>query len=177
MSETESATNEVEPELDRNFLREVGLFGGLSDELLDYLAAHLDVKIFEPGQIVFREGEPGRVLFVVMRGEFEVFKKSKTGVEARVALFGEKDWFGEMSVLDVQPRSATVRALAHSFLLTITPEDLDRLYRKDVRGYALFILNIARELSRRLRVADGILANLVTEVLGGMVAARHGAAT
>jgi len=82
-----------------------------------------------------------------------------------VALLGPSDWFGEMSIVDIQPRSATVRALAPSRLLRITAADLDALYRYDLRSYSLIVLNLARELSRRLRVADGILADLISNVL------------
>jgi len=65
----------------------------------------------------------------------------------------------------VQPRSASVRCLAPSRLLRISAADLDALYRHDTRAYALIVLNIARELSRRLRVADGLLAEFVASVM------------
>jgi CRP-like cAMP-binding protein len=75
-----------------------------------------------------------------------------------------------MSILDVMPRSASVRALAPSLLVVISASDLDKLYRRDVASYAMVLMNMARELSRRLRVADGIVANVVatvwTEYLG-----------
>jgi len=104
-------------------------------------------------------------MFVVINGEVEVLKKSKRSVEARVAVLGPGDWFGEMSIVDIQPRSATVRALAPSRLLRVSSADLDALYRHDLRSYAIIILNLARELSRRLRVADGILADLISNVM------------
>ena len=81
-----------------------------------------------------------------------------------MALLGPGDWVGEMSILDVMPRSASVRALAPSLLLVLTASDLDKLYRKDLPSYSMLMMNIARELSRRLRVADGILAGVVTSV-------------
>ena len=70
-----------------------------------------------------------------------------------------------MSMLDMQERSATVRAVAPSRLLTITSEDLDALYRFDLKSYALIVLNVARDLSRRLRVTDGLLAEFAGNVL------------
>jgi CRP-like cAMP-binding protein len=145
-------------------LRSIGLFGALNDSVLD-LAATLRVSTPSAGDIVFREGDEARDMYVVIEGEMEVLKASKRAIEARVAVLGPGDWFGEMSILDVQPRSATVRALAPSRLLKITASDLDALYRQDVKSYALFVLNLARELSRRLRVADGILADFVANVL------------
>lgn len=145
-------------------LREVGLFGGLDDDALAGLAETLAVVDAPPGHVVFSEGDAGRDLYVVLSGELEVMKSSKSGQDARVALLGVRDWFGEMSLLDVQPRSATVRALAPSRLLYVTSKDLDVLYRRDLKAYSLVVLNLAREMSRRLRVADGIVADLVMQV-------------
>ena len=146
-------------------LRAIGLFGALSDEVLTHLAGTLTMQRPEAGEIVFREGDDANAMFVVIGGEMEVLKKSKHSTEARVALLGPGDWFGEMSIVDIQPRSATVRALAPSRLLRISAADLDALYRYDLRSYSLIVLNLARELSRRLRVADGILADLISNVL------------
>lgn len=148
----------------REQLRDIGLFGGLSDQSIDELIAELKTEQVEPGTLVLREGELAREMFVVLGGELEVLKRGAHGAEARVAMLGPGDWVGEMSIIDVMPRSATVRALAPSLLLKITAEDMDRLYRRDVKSYALFVLNIARELSRRLRVADGILAGVIASV-------------
>jgi CRP-like cAMP-binding protein len=145
-------------------LREIGLFGALSDDVLDYLATSLPVEVIAPGDAVFREGEQAREMFVVLGGECAVLKRGKRGGEARVALLGPGDWFGEMSILDVQPRSASVVAVAPTRLLRITSEALDGLYRKDLKSYSLIVLNIARELSRRLRVADGIIADFMANV-------------
>jgi CRP-like cAMP-binding protein len=149
--------------LDR--VREIGLFGGLGDEVLRSFVGSLDVSELPSGEVVFREGDNGRELYVILDGEVEVLRRSKRGHETRVAILGPGDWFGEMSVLDVLPRSATTRVLAPSHLLRLTAHDLDALYRRDLRSYALVVLNIAREMSRRLRVADGLLAEVVTNVL------------
>jgi CRP/FNR family transcriptional regulator, cyclic AMP receptor protein len=146
-------------------LREIGLFGGLSDEVLQGFSTGLEQLVLEPGAVVFREGEMGRELFVVLDGEIEVLKHSRKQHETRVAILGPGDWFGEMSILDVLPRSATVRAIAPTHLLRVTAQELDALYRKDLKSYSLLILNIAREISRRLRVADGLLAELVANMM------------
>lgn len=151
-------------------LRNIGLFGALPENVLGHLAATLTLVTPSAGDMVFREGEEAREMFVVISGEIEVLKRSKRGIDARVALLGPGDWFGEMGLLDVQARSATVRALAPARMLRITSADLDALYRYDVKSYALIVLNLARELSRRLRVADGILADFIANLLDGYLA-------
>ncbi len=152
--------------VDPQRLREVGLFGGLDDETLNILARELPQLRVQVAERVVNEGDPAREMFVVLDGELEVLKKS-TGQagEVRVAVLGPAGWFGEMSILDVQPRSASVRALAPSRLLRVSAENVDRLlYRRDLKAYSLFVMNIARELSRRLRVADGILAQFMGSI-------------
>jgi CRP-like cAMP-binding protein len=78
-----------------------------------------------------------------------------------------------MSIVDIQPRSATVRMLAPGRLVCITAADFDALYRSDLKSYSLIVLNMARELSRRLRVADGILADLIANVLDTYVSRQR----
>jgi CRP-like cAMP-binding protein len=146
-------------------LREIGLFGALSDEVLTHLASTLKQFTVIPGDTIFREAEAAHEMFALLDGEVEVVKKSRQGREHRIALLGPSDCFGEMSVIDMMPRSATVRAVAPSRLLRISSEDMDALYRFDLKSYALIVLNIARDLSRRLRVTDGILAEFTANVL------------
>ncbi|MGZ5969067.1 MAG: Crp/Fnr family transcriptional regulator [Polyangiales bacterium] len=154
-------------------LREIGLFGALSDDVLEWLSTTVPVYLVGAGDHVFREGDQARERFVVLSGEAEVLKRGKRGTETRVALLGPGDWFGEMSVLDVQPRSASVTAVAPTRLLKISGELLDQLYRRDLKAYSLIVLNIARELSRRLRVADGLIAEMMANVLDEYVQPRR----
>jgi len=149
----------------REQLRDIGLFGGLDDDSLDALTRELRASLFDPGALVMKEGDHAREMFVVLSGELEVVRHSANGAEGRVALLGPGNWVGEMSIIDPQPRSASVRALAPSILLVVTTEDLDRLYRRDMKSYLLVVLNIARELARRLRVADGMIAGFLSSVI------------
>jgi CRP/FNR family transcriptional regulator, cyclic AMP receptor protein len=156
-----------------HMLKDIGLFGGLDDDSLALLSRELPTEHVEAGATVVAEGDLTREMFVVIAGELEVVKEARSGQEVRVALFGPGDWFGEMSILDVQPRSATVRAVAPTMLLRIDSEHVERLlYRRDVKAHAMLMMNIARELSRRLRVADGIIAQMMTSVSEAYIAAQ-----
>lgn len=157
-------TGSGRPRVTPAMLRDIGLFGGLDDETLTVLARELPTSHADIGTVVVREGDQAREMYVIVAGELEVVKLGRGG-EVRVALLGPGGWFGEMAILDVQPRSATVRAVAPTMLVQLSAEHVDRLlYRRDVKAYALLIMNIARELSRRLRVADGILSQMFTAV-------------
>ncbi len=149
----------------REQLRDIGLFGGLDDESLETLTRELRAALYDPGAMVMQEGDHAREMFVVLSGELEVVRHSHAGGEGRIALLGPGNWVGEMSIIDPQPRSASVRALAPSVLLVVSTEDLDRLYRRDMKSYLLVVLNIAREMARRLRVADGMIAGFMSSVI------------
>lgn len=165
MSHDDAPAPPAPPAIAPSMLREIGLFGGLDEATLEILARSLPVEQIAVAQRVVAEGDAAREMFVVVSGELEVLKRTPSGSEVRVAMLGPGDWFGEMAIVDVQPRSATVRSLAPSLLLRISAEHVDRLlYRRDLKAYSLLIMNIARELSRRLRVADGILAQFVGQV-------------
>src|SRR5690242_6218365 len=114
-------------------LREIGLFGALSDEVLDHLCTTLHERRFGAGETIFREGDPAREMYVLLDGEMEVLKKSRRGRDQRVAILGPNDTFGEMSIIDMQSRSATVRALSPSRVLRVSTEDMDALYRHDLK--------------------------------------------
>jgi CRP-like cAMP-binding protein len=170
---TRISNSQAPIELTPALLRDIGLFGALPEDVLVRLTQTLKVVHVLAGTVLFKEGEDGRAMYVVLRGEVEVTKRSHRGTDARMAILGPGDWFGEMSIVDVQPRSASVVALAPSSLLMVTSNDLDQLYRQDLKAYSIIALNLARELSRRLRVADAILADLIANVFDTMYARRE----
>jgi CRP-like cAMP-binding protein len=101
-------------------------------------------------------------MFVVFRGRVEVLRRSSRGAgETCLARLGPGSCFGEMSVIDIQPRSATVRTVEASELLVLTNLEFYTLYQKDREAYTLLVMNICREISRRLRRADGIIADFL----------------
>jgi CRP-like cAMP-binding protein len=146
-------------------LEDIGLFGALDDSILATLAERLHIEALDGGTVVFEAGERGRTLFVILEGELELVKKSKRGRPVPVTILGPGDWFGELSLLDVMPRAVTARTRQPCRLLTLTSSDLDALYRQDLKAYALLVMNLARQLSRKLRVAETILADTVTSVM------------
>ena len=142
-------------------LRTIGLFGALPDDALALMCASTTPIAYAPGQVVFTEGEPATTLYVVLQGEFEVLHRGHRDHDIRVALFGLHDWFGEMGLFDMRPRSASVHAVSSGLLLPVSSVVLTALYRHDLKAYTLFILNVTREVCRRLRAADERLADVL----------------
>jgi CRP-like cAMP-binding protein len=142
------------------FLEGVALFGGLEPATVARLAVMLDPQRFAPGQEVCREGEPGRRMWVVLEGEVLVSRRGPSGERVRLVRLGVGECFGEMTLVDPQPRSATVAATRPTILLSLSTRDLHALYREDLPGYVRVVQNLARELSRRLRRANARLVEL-----------------
>lgn len=138
-------------------LQGLPLFGGISQDALGCLADRCAVQQCEAGGVVFREGEPARHLYVVHDGQLEVSKH--TGADDVVlGLVGPGECIGEMSFIDMQPRSATVRALQPTTLWVWSYQSIHERYCADQKCAMLLVMNIARELSRRLRRADDVIA-------------------
>jgi CRP/FNR family transcriptional regulator, cyclic AMP receptor protein len=144
----------------KEFLLGIPVFGGLPDATMDRLLDMMQLRGLRPGENVCCEGELGREMFVVRAGVVEVKKRARdNGRETILAQLKAGDCVGEMSVIDVQPRSATVFAREPTELYVLNNVDLYTLYETDLPGYTFLVQNICRELSRRLRRADAIIAD------------------
>lgn len=132
--------------LDAERLGRIGLFGGLDDETLEALIERVEVKTYAAGDVVYEQGSCGRQLYVVLGGLVSMRRGEEVLSEEGVGT-----WFGEMSLLDMQPRPVSAVCIEDCALLVIGCRDLDWLYRRAPKRYAMFIMNIARQLSRKLR--------------------------
>ena len=138
-------------------LGKLPLFGGLPEEALRAFAEQAEVLEVKDGASVFRESEPARQLFVLESGSLDVWKAKGSG-EVLLSKVRPGECFGEMSFIDMQPRSASVRAAGPSVVWVWAYAALHERYCKDSKCYTLLVMNMARELSRRLRRADDMLA-------------------
>jgi CRP/FNR family transcriptional regulator, cyclic AMP receptor protein len=144
----------------KEFLLATPFFGGLSDASVDLLVSMLVERRFDAGATVVTEGEPGRSMFVVHSGELVVSKRGDSGRAIRMSSLGPGDFFGEMTLIEMQNRSATVVAESPTVLYELTAQKLYKCYKADVYGYVIVLQNINRELCRRLRRADNRFAEL-----------------
>ena len=152
-------------------LRESALCGGLEDDALAWLAERMDRIELDEGGVVFREGDAARELYVVLEGEIELWKRSAdcedpAELGERVNMIHAKSILGGSSVIDMQGRLATARAATRVVLLRLSCRTMTRLYREDMRSYTMVILNVARDLSRRLRIVNALAATLASHARG-----------
>ena len=138
------------------FLKEVPFFSEMTVAQLRALAGIAEELNFNDDDIIFREGEPGDTLYVVVSGRvgIEHEAESGTGSVARLATLESRQYFGEMSIFDQAPHSATAIAVGRTLLLSIRREPLLTL----VEGDPTLALDLIRVLSQRLREANEQLA-------------------
>jgi CRP/FNR family cyclic AMP-dependent transcriptional regulator len=158
-SKNSSVSNRAAIDLDscavrQTFLQAIPIFAGLTPGALREIACAIQEAVFHKDDIIVREGEPGNRMFIIGEGSVEVVKNMGRSQETVLAILLPRDFIGEMSIIDSVARSASVRAVEETTLFSLRGIDLYHLFQKHPDQYAIVILNIARDISRRLRVLD-----------------------
>lgn len=143
-------------------LQQMAIFGGVGDDALYFLLARARISEQPQGAWIAREGELGTGLFVLLRGQVAV-QRLWNDHQVLLRELGTGDCFGEMALLDLAPRSASVLALQDCTLLELGTGLLHEFFEYDARQFAILQMNIARELSRRLRRTFDLLFAARTE--------------
>jgi CRP/FNR family transcriptional regulator, cyclic AMP receptor protein len=134
-------------------LAEVPFFQLLDDEERNILASQLDVVRFKEGELIFSYGDPGDSLFVIREGEVEVFFKDDTGGRIVLETARSGDFFGELSLLDNGPRTASVVATRDTEALRVDRADLDHLLHLHPEA----AMEMLTAMGRRMRVTAELL--------------------
>ena len=111
---------------------------------------------FPAGHVLFRDGEPGKEMYVIQAGKVRI-SKSVRGVETTLVVVGPGAFFGEMSILNNKPRSASATVEENSKLLVIDPKTFEAM----VRGNAEIAVRLIKTLAQRLQEADDQIENLL----------------
>lgn len=137
-------------------LRQIPLFSSLDDVVLKNLSKISNYKVYKKNEIIFHLGDEGSTLFILHSGSVKIFLNDDKGKEMILKILYEGDFFGEMSLLDGQFRSASVMAVEPSKAIIIQREDFIRLIKDNPE----IALNTMVSLSRRLRKIDEKIASL-----------------
>jgi CRP/FNR family transcriptional regulator/CRP/FNR family cyclic AMP-dependent transcriptional regulator len=151
---------------DESLLKSVPLFSELEEKEINILLNAAEKKKYRKNKVIFFEDEFGDVFFLIISGKIKVTKISPDGHEIILSILKEGDFFGEMSLLDNEPRSATAIALDDSELIVLRQENfLSILYQNKV-----LLRKLLSVLSQRLRKADKKIADLALLKVQGRVA-------
>ena len=137
---------------------------GLMEQELAALFAFADRQAYQTGDLIVREGSPSDCLYILVSGVLEVVRMSEGNPVVLATLTKAGSFFGEMSLVDAMPRSATVRAKTHAEIVAFSKRDLTSFFIQLPRAKMTMILNIARTLSLRLRDADAHIMQLSSDL-------------
>ena len=140
-------------------MERVELLTNLSGRELELLSHHLQGFAAEPGCVIFREGDPGHYMCLLVSGRVTSYKESDVEHRAQVADESRGRSIGEMALIDGEPRSATCVATEPSVLLLLSQSDFARLGEERPALALKLVLCIARLMSRRLRLTSGRLVD------------------
>ena len=142
----------------REVFRKVPLFSELTDSELDSIVALASTTQVAKKSIVVQEGELGNALYVILKGSVKISYYAPDGREVVLSLLQEGSIFGEMSLLDKQPRSATVSTLEESKLAQLRQKDFERLLLNQPQ----ITLKLLTEVVSRLRRTSMVLERIST---------------
>ena len=148
------------------FLRQIPLFSHLSETDIARLTEAARERNYPRNSVILFEDDPGDSLYVVVTGQVKVVLIGEDGREVILSVLNEGNFFGEMALIDDEPRSAHVIAMQDSNLLVLRRED----FQRRLQDTPTIALGLLRELSRRLRNADDKIGGLVLLDVNGRVA-------
>lgn len=143
-------------------LQAMPVFGGINENILSFLIDRARLFNVRKGGYFFHEGDPGESMYVIIEGDVAIIKKWR---DQHYVLRNLRcgDSFGEMALIDLFPRSASVCAVTDTRTIEMTHDLLYQVYEKDVEQFAMIQMNVGRELSRRLRRADELIFKVNVE--------------
>lgn len=148
------------------FMRQVPLLALLNDADIRALASKSNAHTFAAGECIFREGEPGDALHVIVKGAVRIYRLTDTGREATFGLLGRGDCLGEQALLDSLPRSASAVASGETRTFAVSREDfIDWIRERPTAALALL-----EAMSIRLRSSNDKVTDLMFFDLGHRLA-------
>jgi CRP-like cAMP-binding protein len=130
-------------------LQSISLFAGLSEESLQELAISLEPIALKKGEVLFQKGDPGNALYIIREGWVKAYAENTRGEKVVLNEFGPGESFGEMSLVDGRPRSATIQSTNPTRLLILRQES----FFKMLANHPTFALELLRDISNKLRFA------------------------
>lgn len=141
-------------------LHEIHIFAGLSEAVLERLAEQCRELRVEAGETIVEENVMGREMFLIGSGRVRIVSRRFSPAETVLAEIGAGDFFGEMSMIECRRRSASAVAMQPGLLFGLRNTDIYRLFKEWPDQFSILILNISRDLCRRLRVMNELFAEM-----------------
>lgn len=152
-----------------DFIRGIELFKGLDESELLILTTNIQEKNYSKGQLLFEENGPRKDIFIIYKGEVELFKTIHFGAETRLSYFSKADFLGEGSWASDSPHSTSARAVEDTTVFSINRKYFDENGPATVKIFS----NIARVISRRMRYSNNRMLNAAAQYESGRTRREH----
>lgn len=134
-------------------LQAMPFFGAITNNSVELILQLSETLQVQKNELFYEEGQRGDSLFILEQGRAVIYKQDKD--KEHTLRYAEKgSCFGELALIDIESRYATVRAESHCTAIKVPSSALHRLYQSDVEQFIIIQMNMAREVGRRLRAAD-----------------------
>lgn len=134
-------------------LQGMPIFGGIRADTLAFLLHQANYVRVPKGACYYHEGDPAHSLFVLESGRILMLKRWQ-GHDYKLKMLERGDCFGEVALIDLQPRNTSTLAIEDCCAIELSDTNLYQLYQRELEQYTLISMNMAREVCRRLREAD-----------------------
>ena len=141
----------------------VPIFSQLSSRELRQVSSIVHQRQYVSGELVFTQGDPGLGMYVIEHGKVEIIFRDDAGTEKKLAVLADGDFFGELSLLDESPRSATALAKTESKIIGFFRPDLIDLLSRSPKLGTKILFKLGEVIGTRLRVTNEQLGKLNTE--------------
>jgi len=155
------------------FIKKIELLKDLTDEELNLIASSLQEKTYNKDELLFRENNPRKDVYLIYDGEVELFKKTSYGEETRLSFFSKYDFLAEGSLIDDSPHSTSARALIKTKIFYISRDKFTELVKKNGAISVKIYSQISRVISRRMRHANTRVSNVGAQYESGRTRNEH----
>jgi CRP/FNR family cyclic AMP-dependent transcriptional regulator len=153
---------------DVSILSLIPLFSRLSPEELGMIAGQLKRQVFQVGEEIFAQGEPGDAMFIISEGRVRIFSQGEGGQELTLNVYEKGDFFGEFSLIDGESRSASAAAIDRTEALVLRLRDLIDI----LSGHPQIAISLMRGLVSRLRYTTEYAEELAFLSVNGRVTSK-----
>jgi aspartate ammonia-lyase len=155
------------------FIKKIELLKELTDEELNLIASNLQEKTYKKDELLFRENNLRKDVYLIFEGEVELFKKTSYGEETRLSFFSKYDFLAEGSLIDDSPHSTSARALIKTKIFSISRDKFTELVKKNGEISVKIYSQISRVISRRMRHANTRVISVGAQYESGRTRKEH----
>ncbi len=160
-------------EIIKEFLGQVELLKQFTTEELETFANAVEPREYEANSLLFEENSPRKSLYLIYKGEIELFKRTAFGKEERLSFFSKYDFLGEGAFMDDYPHSTSARTLLNTTVLAISRDAFQGLIQTNPAIAGKILSAVAKVISRRIRQASTRVTNIAAQYISGRTRQEH----